>query len=280
MERIDEFIRSAKSLPPAPRILPQLMQLLRQTDVDSSKVVDLVTFDPALTAKILQVCNSAAYAGAMPVADLREALLRLGFAEIFRIVASVIGEQALGAAQAGYGIGRGELWEHSAVAAVAAQIIAQDRGLDPQQAFTAGLLHDVGKIVLAKALEGSYERIIEETDIHQQSLVEAEKAVLGVDHAQVGGRLLAQWKFPEPLVEAVTWHHDPSSAENHQPLAACVYLANMIAAFTGHGYGFQAFALRGRAEALESLGLQGDELPLYMIRTTEGLKKVSFLAAA
>ena len=280
MERIDEYIRNAKSLPPAPRVLPELMQLLRKTDVDSSKVVDLVTFDPALTAKILQVCNSAVYAGVTQVADLHEALLRIGFTEVFRIVASVIGEQALSAAQSGYGIGRGELWEHSAVAAVAAQIVAEDRGLDPQQAFTAGLLHDIGKIVLTKALEGSYEKIIEETEVNQGSLIEAEKAVLGVDHAEVGGRLLAQWKFPEALVESVTYHHDPNSAPSYPQLAACVYLANMIAAFTGHGFGFQAFAMRGRSDALETLGLKGDELPLYMIRTTEGLKKITLLSAA
>ena len=70
------------------------------------------------------------------------------------------------------------------------------------------------------------------------------------------------------------------SAPNHAPLAACIYLANMIAAFTGHGYGFQAFAMRGRDEALEILALKGDELPLYMIKTVGGVKRVMLLAAA
>ena len=280
MERIDEYIRKAKTLPPAPKILPQLMPLLKQTDVDSAKVVELISFDAGLTAKILTVCNSASQAGGQPVSNLHEALLRTGFAEVFRIVAKVVGEQTLGSAQTGYGLGKNELWEHSAVVAVAARIVATDRGLDPNVAFTAGLLHDVGKLVLTQALEGSYERLVEETEKNQQALVEAEKTVLGVDHAEVGGRLLSQWAFPKPLVDAVSWHHDPIKSTENAPLAACIYLANMIAAFTGHSFGHQAFAIRGRGEALQILGLQGDELPMYMIKTVDEFAKVSLLAAA
>lgn len=280
MERIDEYISKAKSLPPAPKVLPKLMEMLQKTEVDAANVVHLITFDPGLTAKILQVCNSAAYAGTQAVVDVHEALMRLGFGEVYKIVAQVVSQQALGASQAGYGLGKGELWEHCAMTAVASQIIAEDRGLDPNLAFTAGLLHDIGKIVLANALEGSYAQLIAETEKNQHSLVEAEKAVLGVDHAEVGGRMLQQWQFPEALVEAVTWHHDPAKSAKHAQLASCVYLANMIAALTGHSYGFQPFAMYGRADALQILNVQGDALPLYMIRTVEKARKAAFLAAA
>ncbi len=280
MERLEEYIRKAKSLPPAPKILPQLMPLLKQTDIDIDKVVQLISFDAVLTAKILKACNSASQAGLQQVSNLNEALLRTGFAEVFRIVAKVVGEQTLGAAQSGYGLGRSELWEHSAVTAVAARIIAEDRGLDPNVAFTAGLLHDVGKIVLTNALEGSYTRLIEETEKNERSLIEAEKSVLGADHAEVGGRLLTEWSFPKALVDAVTWHHDPAQSKENAPLAACIYLANMIAAFTGHSFGFQSFALRGRGEALQILNLHGDELPMYMIKTVDEIGKVALLAAA
>ena len=85
MERLDEYIRKAKRLPPAPKVLSELMDLLQQSDVDNAKVVRLVTFDPALTSKILQVCNSAAFAGADPIADLNEAIMRIGFGEVFPV---------------------------------------------------------------------------------------------------------------------------------------------------------------------------------------------------
>jgi putative nucleotidyltransferase with HDIG domain len=280
MERIDEFIRKAKTLPPAPKVLPELMSLLQQSDVDNDKVVRLVTFDPALTMKILQVCNSAAFAGSDSVADLNEAVMRIGFGEVFRILAAILSEQALSGTQAGYGLEQGELWDHSAITAIAAQTIARDRGLDQNLAFTAGLLHDIGKIVLATALEGAYSKLVEETEAKGHSLLEAEKLVLGADHAEVGGRLLEQWKFPAPLVASVTWHHDPIKANTHQPMAACVYLANLIAGFTGHSYGYQAFAVKGRDEVMDILGLKADAVPLLMIKTLDEAKRANILAVA
>ncbi len=128
-----------------------------------------------LTAKILQVCNNPQFGGVSQVSDLNEAIMRMGFGEVFRIVASVVSAQALGGSQPGYGLKRGELWEHSAVTALAAQVIARDRGLDANQAFTAGLLHDIGKIVLAGVLEGEYARLVEETESRNHSLLEAER---------------------------------------------------------------------------------------------------------
>lgn len=280
MERVDEYIQKTKSLPPAPQVLPKLLDLLKQTDIDNDKVVRLVTFDAALTAKILQVCNSAHYGGSSQVADVNEAIMRMGFGEVFRIVASVVSESALGGSQPGYGLKRGELWEHSAVTALAAQVIARDRGLDENQAFTAGLLHDLGKIVLAGVLEGGYARLVEETESRNHSLQEAERELLGTDHAEVGGRLLQKWNFPEALVACVRWHHDPGAAGEHQKLAACIYLANLTAAFTGHSFGHQSFAVRGRGEALSILDLKTDALEKFMIQTLEELRNAKLLNAS
>jgi putative nucleotidyltransferase with HDIG domain len=277
MQELDEYINKVKQLPPAPRILPQLLFLLGQPNTDSSKVVDLITFDPALTATVLQACNSAFFGAATPAADLQEAVTRLGFQQAYRIVAAVSGSRALGPAQKGYGIEEGELWKHSVTAAVAAQLLAKDLGDDESVVFTAALLHDIGKIILAQALEHIYTKLVQETESNQHSLLETEKKLLGVQHAEIGGRLLARWKFPEKLVSAVWFHHHPAAAEPHGRMAAYVYLGNMIAYFLGHGYGHQAFALRGRAEALELLGIGSDMLPRYMIQTVENLAVVEAL---
>lgn len=105
--------------------------------------------------------------------------------------------------------------------------------------------------------------------------------MLGADHAQVGGRILVEWKFPAALINAVTHHHDPAAAPaENRKLAACVYMANMVAAFTGHSYGYQALALQGRDEALDILGITGDRLPIYMIKTIDATRKASLIRAA
>jgi putative nucleotidyltransferase with HDIG domain len=171
----------------------------------------------------------------------------------------------------------GELWKHSVTTAVAAQLIASKVGDDQNVAFTAGLLHDIGKVILSNALEHTYAKLVEETEINQTALLETEKKLLGVHHAEIGGRLLARWKFPAPLVAAVWFHHLPRGAKPHDRLASCVYLADLISHFLGHGYGHQAFALRGRAEALEILELKPEDLPFLMIQTVENFHTVEAL---
>jgi putative nucleotidyltransferase with HDIG domain len=147
-----------------------------------------------------------------------EAVNRLGFRQIYTLVAAVSGARALSPSQRGYGINAGELWRHSVTAAVAAQLIARRTADDESTVFTAGLLHDIGKIVLAEALEHIYAKLVEESQTQQAALVETEKRLLGVEHAEIGGRLLSRWKFSENLVSAVWFHHRPAAAAPHQRL--------------------------------------------------------------
>ena len=276
MQELDDYINRVQHLPPAPKILPQLLALLSRDNVDSSQVVDLMMYDPALTAAALQLCNSAYFAAA-PASDLSEAVARLGFQRIYQLVAAVSGARLLSSAQKGYGIDEGELWKHSVASAVAAQLIAEKLGDDHNLVYTCALLHDLGKIVLATGLEKIYGKIIEDVEKNQQALLEAEKKLLGVQHAEIGGRLLARWKFPANIVSAVCYHHDPAAAGEHQRLASYVYVSNLIAHFLGYGFGHHAFAMRGRAEALEILGLRGEHLAELMITTYENFEVINSL---
>lgn len=277
MEELDQYIQRVTHLPPAPRVLPQLLMMLSQPNIDSSRVVNLITYDPGLTASVLQVCNSAFFASAVQITDIEEAVNRLGFQQVYRLVAAISGGRALTPGQKGYGMDDGELWKHSVTTAVASQLIARDHGVDENLAFTTGLLHDIGKIILADALKHIYTKLMQEVEQNQQSMLETEKKLLGVQHAEVGGRLLHKWKFPPALVSAVWFHHQPKAADPHQKLAATVYLGNLVAYFIGNGFGHQAFALRGRAEALDILGLRGDDLPRIMISTYEHFDAVQAL---
>lgn len=276
MQAIDDFINSVRYLPPAPRVALDLMKLLDEPDVDSDKVVELISLDPSLTANVLRMCNSAYFAAALPTVDLQEAVTRLGFGQVCQLVVAAAGAQLL-ARQPGLGIDPEELWRHSVASAVAAQLIARKLGEEAGLVFTSALLHDLGKIVLAQALDESYARLFREADIHQISILEAEKKVLGVDHTEVGGRLLARWNFPPGIVAAVTFHHAPKNAGAYQRLAAHVYLGNMIAYFMGYGFGHLAFALRGRGEALDILKLPPESIPRFMTETFEQMHVIEAL---
>jgi len=279
MQAIDDYINNVRSLPPAPRVVPELIRLLNQPDVDSSKIVTIVSYDPSLTANVLRVCNSAFYAAATPISDLQEAVTRLGFQQVYKLVTASTGARMLSPPQFGYGLESGELWKHSVAAAVAAQLIARKVGEDENLAFTATLLHDIGKIVLSGSMDGAYTKIIKETENSAQSLLDAEKKILGVNHAEVGGRLLNRWNFPANITTAVACHHAPKSAGSHQRLAAQVYLGNMISYFMGHGYGHVPFAIRGRGEVLAVLNLEPESIPQFMLEAFDQMHIVEALFA-
>ena len=279
MQAIDDYIANVRNLPPAPRVVPELMRLLNQPDVDSSRIVKMISYDPSLTANVLRICNSAYFGSATPTSDLQEAVTRLGFQQVYQLVAAATGARMLSPAQMGYGLEQGELWKHSVAAAVAAQLVARQTGDNENVVFTAALLHDIGKIVLAQSLNGVYSKVIKETEMNQQSLLDAEKKILGVNHAEVGGQLLERWKFPPNIVSAVWFHHTPKGAGAHQRLASIVYLGNMISFFMGHGYGHVAFALRGRNEVLTTLGIAPEAIPQFMMQTYEQMHLVEALFA-
>ncbi len=276
MQEIDDYLDQAKQLPPAPRVLAQLLPLLNQPDIDVSKVVELVTYDPALTADILQACHTAEQGFATEATHLEEAVVRLGFQRIYRIVATVCAATTLGAVKPEWGVDSGELWKHSVTAAFAAQLVARDREVDENLVFTAGLLHDLGKVVLAGALESIYTKVVEEAEAGQYSLLETEERRLGVQHAEVGGRLLARWALPPELAAAVCYHHHPAEGEA-QPVAACVCLGDLIAHLVGSRCGCAAYSFLGPVEGMKLLKLPHDRLPSLITQTLENVAMVEFL---
>jgi putative nucleotidyltransferase with HDIG domain len=276
MVELDDCINRVHELPPAPELLPELLRLLSQPNVDNAEIVGLMTYDPALTAKVLQLCNSASFAPATPVVSLSEAVVRLGFEQVYRLVAVVSIAQTLRLKREPrpHEIG---LWRHSVAAAIAARLIAQELGDDRNLVFTAALLHDIGKLILAEAFGDTYAKLVQEVEQNQYWLLETEKRVLGVEHAEVGARLLARWRFPISLATAVCFHHYPESAAPYERLAAYLQLGDLIAYLLGYGCGEQALVLRGRDQALRILRLKADSFPTLMLRAQSEFNAVEAL---
>ena len=264
MRSLDDYISAADHLVPAPQVLPQILPLLNQPDVDTNAVVDLIAYNQTLTANVLRVCNSAYFSSGTPIDSLLHAVTRVGFRQIYDIVVSIISTVLLARPQKGYGVEANELWGHSVVTAVAAQIAARDCSVDQQIVFTAAILHDIGKIVLSLPLEDMKDNVSFETERGSLSPYEIEMKLLGVNHAEIGGRLLEHWKLPEPLVAGVSYHHHPAGAKGNERLAACVYLGNSIAYHMGYGYGKHSLDLKARDEMLEILNLRSEGIPQYM----------------
>ena len=228
VKQIDEYIASADFLPPSFQLLPRLLLLLDDLEASSEALAELIRMDPGLTANILRVCNSVAFAGSR-VHTVQEALLRLGFSEVHRIVMSVIAAPILKNPQKTYAAREADLWSHSLAAAITTQHLRLNSKVAPELAFTAAILHDIGKIVISNVAPNEAKTAFAQARSENVPLFEVERSLLGIDHAEAGARLLQRWGFPSNISLAVQFHHAPESSPSDFQLGACICLANILA---------------------------------------------------
>lgn len=269
----EEYVTKADCLPTAPRILPQLLTLLSDPDCDTSQVIELISFDPGLTAKVLRICNSAAFGLARPVTGVDEAVQRIGLRMIYQLVAAAAGSQALKPAAHTTPPPAG-LWEQSVTTALAAQLLAKDLKLNEGQQFTAGLLHDIGKLVLAAVWKEQYTQLLTAPSEHE--LVARELELFHVNHAELGGRLLAHWKFPSAISVSVWNHPVPVASGPYAKETACLTVAEYIAeSGLTAAPDVPPVLTPGQQAALAVLGFSTEHLKIYTARTQENFEFVN-----
>lgn len=273
--KADKYIDQVHQLLPAPRVIMRLLQTVNAPYSDNREIVDLIGHDTALTANILRVSNSSYYGTDHRIDNLDEAVMRIGSREVYRLVVAISCGLVLTHSNKRTGREDNALLDHSLAAATAAQLLARDLGEDDNLAFTATLLHDIGKIVIAAVSETFYAdaQAIQRTET---DLLATEERVLGVTHAEVGGRLLQRWQFPENLIQAIRFHHRPIAATGHQHLAALLYLGNTVAYELQRPYGHQQPNSDLTIETANLLGLASDDLSEYAIKVSQKLESVSY----
>jgi len=276
MEAVYKLLREVKVLPPSPQVLPKVLDALRHEQTTLEEVGELISLDPVLTAKLLHYCNSVYFSGREPVSNVPEAIGRVGFQTIFSLVAAVTGSKSFNPPPAS-GIDGTQLWKHSLTTAFACKFIAEDIGIDSNLLFTAGLLHDIGRVVLAQAKGAEYGQLFNQAVASGTDPTAREKAAYGFTHADVGAALIESWRLPVVLVQAVRLHHQPGSGGAVNRLAAGVCVGS------GHAHRFEhpADSLGGAnpelQAGLELLGLGARHLELYDEQMQENWEFVNTL---
>ncbi len=242
----NELVAKVKNLPPISQAALQLVNLLDEPAVSNEDVVQVLKYDNVLTAKLLRACNSPYFGLEEPVSSVDQAVLILGHHQILHIVLTLAFGGAMAVPLVGYAVESNELWRHSLTAATAAEFIVNNGieiNVDPHVAFTVGLLHDIGKLVLGQVLTPENQTNIRALIADKQhSRWEAEKIVLGTDHAEVGGALLQAWNLPAEIIEGVANHHQPV-VDPMPKLSAVAHLANCIAHRLGSAPGLETYAV-------------------------------------
>jgi len=233
----EEIIAAIKEVPLLSPSASQLLQLSASSDHDMSEVVDIVKCDAALTARVLKIVNSVAYGLVHEVTTIERAVGYLGE----RMVAGIaLGDSASALFHKeleGYDGPKSELWNHDLRTAIAAREIAKQskQPLSPDLAFTAGILHAVGKAILSDFLQHSSNDVLVGIDGHEVTdYLAGERELLGIDHTEAGYELAKSWELPESLQCAIRYHHRPSEAPSeYQHLVYAVHLGCIVAMMCG-----------------------------------------------
>lgn len=273
MKDLNQSIQTTDFLPPAFQLLPRLLLLLDDPEVNSEALANIIRVDPGLSADVLRVSNSAARAGDRPVETLQEAIVRLGMREVYRITMKVIASPVLLSPGPPALPSGADLWTHSLATAIAAELIGLEKAVEPEVAFTSGLLHDLGKTFFAERFKGGYGQLLERSRNERIPCFEAERLSYGVDHASLGAKLLQRWNFPERILAAVQFHHDPTSGGNHASLAAVVHIANIIAHRVGLGFDLPDYVISPDQACLDLVELKAGDLPELEARALEKFRQ-------
>jgi HD-like signal output (HDOD) protein len=249
------LVRAAESLDPVPMSVSRLVATISRDHWAFAEVEEVIQQDQALTGRLLQVANSAAHAGLMPIGTVRDAVVRVGIGPVVSFaMASCLGP-TFRRALPEYGLSEGDLWQHSVASSLAAEVIgAMAPIMVPPEAVTAALLHDVGKIVLARFLTPELlSGIADARADGERSEMQAEVDVLGVHHGELGGLIGRHWNLPDRLATAITYHHAPDKVSD--VVCDAVHLANVATRMIDVPPGASADTTPPSGGALQRLGL-------------------------
>jgi HD-like signal output (HDOD) protein len=252
-QALTELVAATPELAAMPATSTRLLGLLEDPEVEVAELVEVIEKDPGLTANVLKLCNSSYYGLGREVGSVRDALVRLGNRTVLTVAFATSMGRLLQVPVSAYRLPRGQLWRHAlACGVLAARLTPADSALDRNRLFTAGVLHDIGKLLLDRPLRERLEQL--PPGLTDGELALAERDLLGFDHAEAGAALAVAWNFPEDLAAAIAGHARPAPAGS---LTAIVRAANLLAADRGHDAGTGRVDPVELGLALEAAGFPG-----------------------
>ncbi len=263
-----DVIQNLGELPPLPQVATRVIRISADSDASSDELLNLIRMDQALSAQVLRIANSAMFGRVREVTTLTQAILTLGFATTRSVVlaSSVKNLYTRGPV----GLQERILWEHALVTAITGSAFAKALGFSTlEEVFLAGLMHDIGKCVLALKFPEAYGALLRRINGEEGDPIGMELDAFGFDHTMVGEALLRSWNIAEGVEAVVRWHHDPLQATTqHRRQVAVVALGNQMAIDLQVGVGMPDALAGATWEAMDILQLDD---PSYQLHRTSAL---------
>ncbi|MDD9302402.1 MAG: HDOD domain-containing protein [Desulfobacter sp.] len=261
MTAIQILIKEIKNLKPIPAVIHPLLEKVDDPKASMEDISNIIQYDPALTASVLRTTNSAFFGLKHPAESIKDAVNLLGTDQIIDLVLLKSGTQVLNGKQPGYDLNEGAIWKYSVSSAIIARQIAVTLDIPHKsRIFTAALLKDIGKTVLDKFVQNVFEKISDLVVNKNLSFVEAEKKIIGVDHAELGGMIAKMWKFSPKMVKIIRNHHIHDDKMIQDQDIAVVYLADCICMMMGMGVGADGLAYRFHKKAMKKIGITAEDI--------------------
>lgn len=275
--KAQDVLSQIEKLPPAPAVLPVLLNLLRDTNSDTSEIIRYIRMDPSLTAQVLRLSNSVYYATSSPSCDLEDAVSRIGYREVYKLVAMVCGQQLFNHSIQELFLGKGELWEYSLATGYIMEQMAADLGMDQVSAYTSGLLHALGKLIITSHPTMDYADVFRVVEARGISISQAERELWGVTNSEVAATLLRQWNFRDEIVSPIEYQSMPAQAPKFRKEACMMHLSIWTVASLGLNYGKDAWAMEASPFAMHHIGIPEERMQVFMVNAHEKLAVVKEL---
>lgn len=286
---LEELTMKVEHIPELPQVALRVSRMMEDPNTSAHQLAEVIRLDPNMTGQVLRLCNSAAYGLSRKVETVKDAVALLGFKTLKSLVYTVISHSALNRNVQGYQTDKGSLWINSLTCATYAKFLAENFiEVDPELAFTGGLLRDIGKIILGEYVGANYQKI-EALAVEQQlDFVQAEEKVIGYSHTAVGMEVARKWNLPEKLIKVIGYHHKPSellkNADNPVDfqLVTTIHLADVLTMIVGTGMGTDGMMYTLDETALKESGvnLEDGTLDIVLSRAIDLSETVKDLSGA
>jgi len=270
-----KILHSLKDLPPMPEVAQKARKVVSDPDSDFRDLAKVIETDQAIVSRILKIANSAYYGAVGRVASVQQASVVLGVKTLQELLTLACASGLLGQELEGYELAAGDMWQHSLAVAAASRMIAErDHPALAEDAFSAGLIHDCGKLILnpyVNERKPQFKAFMADGD---KSFLIAERDILGFDHSEIASDVCEKWQIPRHIGLAIRYHHYPERS-NDNGLAYILHVADSIAIMSGVGTGFDGMLYEMNEKALAFLHMDMNGVQEIMARVIEYVEKTT-----
>ena len=249
----EKIFRSLRDLPPMPQVAQKARRVLSNPNASYADLARVIETDQGIVTRVLKMANSPFYGLSGNVSTVQHASAVLGSKALMDLLNLACSSEILGKTLSGYDLSAGDLWKHSLAVARASQVLAgRVQPALEQDAFSAGLIHDVGKLILDPYIDERKAEFQSFVKLQNGTFLSAEKMILGFDHAQLGAEVCEKWQIPRHIALALRFHHGPAPS-NRDALSYIVHAADAIAIMSGIGAGLDGLLYSIHGEAMDFL---------------------------